>query len=429
LNNSVIIRIYKGLLAGGYAQAVSTGIQFLSVPLLISAWGSLGYGEWLAISAIPIYMGLFDLGISNTTGNLMALESSIKQRVYIFNQGWKVCSVSYFSALLVFSFLALMVDWVSFFEFEYISHDDVAFIILGLAFHVFFVGQMQIVSSVYKAEKKFPEVMFFLNTVRLFEWAVALSLAYFGIGVKGFVLGLLITRILGFFLLVLASFCFGFKSYFLAILKSPRGEPISLISSSSANFLSSISVMLGVQGTILVLSVAWSGAAVAAFNVMRVLSRVIVQAVTVISQASWAEFSYAAGEKNYDLVGKLLRKSRIFSFMAGLVIGLFLYLFAQDIVNFWLGDDAFEIDLDVFLLLILCAMVHALWQIGWVCMMALNRHANFSYVMSIIVLLGTVVLYLVSGQESSFYAALCLLGVEFFILFFERFFSRGYRSD
>ncbi len=423
MNNKVLIRIYKGLCAGGYAQTVTTGIQFLSVPLLIAAWGVVGYGEWLAVSALPVYMGLFDLGVSNTSGNMMALEVSKVQRYYIFKAGWEITTASYFFALFILSVIGFFVDWVSVFDFSVLDSETIFYIVLGLSSHVFIVGQMQSLSAVYKAERKYPEVIFFLNTVRLFEWGGALIVAYLGGGFFGFVLSLFSIRVLGFFLLVAFTYQQIDKRYILVLFKKYSGEKVSLISASGANFSSSIAVMISVQGTILILSSAWSGAAVAAFNVMRVLSRVIVQAATVVSQASWAEFSYAAAEGDHLLVKGILGKARLLAFIMSVILGLFLCFFAQGIVNFWLGNEAFAIDERAFYFLVTGAVVHSLWQVGWVYMMALNKHVRFSYVMSVVVALSMLVLFFVAKFESFLFVSVCLLIMESSILLLERIFN------
>ena len=69
-------RLFRGVGANAYSQAVSFSIQFGSVPLLLSAWGAHTFGLWLVISAIPSYLALSDFGFSAAASNDMTLAAA-----------------------------------------------------------------------------------------------------------------------------------------------------------------------------------------------------------------------------------------------------------------------------------------------------------------------------------------------------------------
>ena len=69
-------RLFSGVGANAYSQAVTLLIQFGSVPLLLSAWGAQTFGLWLVISALASYLALADFGFSTAAANEMMLATA-----------------------------------------------------------------------------------------------------------------------------------------------------------------------------------------------------------------------------------------------------------------------------------------------------------------------------------------------------------------
>ena len=69
-------RLFSGVGANAYGQAVTLVIQFGSVPLLLYAWGAQTFGLWVVISAIPSYLALADFGFSSAAANDMTLATA-----------------------------------------------------------------------------------------------------------------------------------------------------------------------------------------------------------------------------------------------------------------------------------------------------------------------------------------------------------------
>ena len=72
MDRHVTRRILHGLGANAYAQLVIIIIQLAGVPILLHAWGTQLYGEWLILFAIPSYLSMTDLGFSQSAGNDMS---------------------------------------------------------------------------------------------------------------------------------------------------------------------------------------------------------------------------------------------------------------------------------------------------------------------------------------------------------------------
>jgi O-antigen/teichoic acid export membrane protein len=54
------------------AQAIGAVQSILFVPLFLNAWGTIGYGRWLAVTAVVSHLSLMDFGGQSYVGNLLA---------------------------------------------------------------------------------------------------------------------------------------------------------------------------------------------------------------------------------------------------------------------------------------------------------------------------------------------------------------------
>lgn len=69
-------RIFAGLAASIYSRTVLVLGQFLLVPILITRWGVVGYGEWVTISALASYLGYTNIGMPGALRAHMAMAFS-----------------------------------------------------------------------------------------------------------------------------------------------------------------------------------------------------------------------------------------------------------------------------------------------------------------------------------------------------------------
>jgi O-antigen/teichoic acid export membrane protein len=72
LLGSPISRLWRGIASNGLGQILAVANSIVLVPLFIGAWGTDGYGRWLALTALISYLTLLDLGGQAYVGNLLA---------------------------------------------------------------------------------------------------------------------------------------------------------------------------------------------------------------------------------------------------------------------------------------------------------------------------------------------------------------------
>lgn len=416
-SNKLMSRWINGLFASGYGQAVSTIVQISVIPVLISAWGIEGYGEWLAISSIPIWLGLFDFGISNTSANLMAIETDKNKQISIFIAGFSLVITLYLIAVLMVLVIVKLINIVDLFSLNLVSSNNANFTLIILSCHVLIIAIMQNLGGILRTIKKTPQFNYYMHTTRLIEWLIGSIVALSGGDILYFSLSLLLTRTFAFLLIFI--FLIVTKHEFFKISSLQISDIKKIINPSLGNLSASLSLVLNLQGLIFLLSTVWPSALVAQFNILRTLSRVGVQACTTISQASWPEFSYAFSNRDFTLLRKLHLRSKLLSILLSCIIFLTLVLYINDLVIFMSGSEL-DIPFMIVVILLSSSLIHSIWQVDWVLLMSLNSHLFFSYVYSAISILVFVFLAYISREIDFLDVVLVLLSLEIVMAAFAR---------
>src|ERR1700742_3967274 len=74
VNTSLRGRLLKACAATALGPMVTVASQLVSVPALLTFWGTQKYGEWLILSSIPVYLSMSDLGFGSVAANEMAMQ-------------------------------------------------------------------------------------------------------------------------------------------------------------------------------------------------------------------------------------------------------------------------------------------------------------------------------------------------------------------
>src|ERR1700722_7954136 len=67
-------RVAAGVAAHIYAQSVTIVTQLATLPIFLSRWTTEQYGQWIVLSAIPVYLTIADFGIVTAAGHLMSMH-------------------------------------------------------------------------------------------------------------------------------------------------------------------------------------------------------------------------------------------------------------------------------------------------------------------------------------------------------------------
>lgn len=378
-------RIIQGIGANGFGQAVTLLIQIASVPIMIHAWGVELYGEWVALSALPAYLVLSNIGLTSTAGNLLAMlaekdEPQHMQEVY--QSTWVMVNTVSFGVLAILAAIILNFNLKSLFDFKLTNNLDFNLTLIVLLLNVAMSMQTGIFEIAFRAIKKNPIAIFFSNLIRLFEWIAATIIVLLGENFLAVAIGMALIRLLG-------NICFWI------VLRNSR-SPLKigiryasfkhikqLLRPAIASMCFPLGLSLSMQGMILIVSSLVGSTGVTLFTIYRTFTRVPIQLATSINQAIWPEISYAYGNDDTASVKKLVIRMQLICATFGAIVVCVIYFMGESLIDIWTSTPLQHNQL-LLNLLTATAFIHIFWQPFWVAQMATNKHLQFALLFLII---------------------------------------------
>lgn len=406
-------RILKSLGANAYGQIIAVGIQIISIPLFLHFWGVAKYGEWLILSAIPAYLSMSDIGFASVAGNRMTMlnaENKREEVVRVYQSGWKLISSISLVSTVVIVFVVFLVNPSELLKIKKISDSDVQIVLLLLAMQVIIILQGGLLSAGFRAIGKNALGIMFSNTIRLMEWmsaAIVMGLQYGPVAVA---MTFLICRIIGTAItwLVLDKLASWLKVGFS---HSNKGIIRELLKPAIAFMAFPLGLALSLQGALLVIGALLGPVSVVIFSTYRTLSRLLIQAITIVNQATWPEISAAYGTKNYSLARRLHRKGFSLAFWLGL-IGVFVVgLLGEWFVGIWTQNKLPSQPVLLWILLVV-SYINILWQSSWVLLMATNKHVQTAKIFLVTNVFSLVFIAVIASEFGIEWAAASLIFAE-----------------
>lgn len=371
LKQPLVRRVIASTGSNAYAQAVTIGIQLVSLPLYLSRWDVATYGHWIALSALPSYLAMADVGMVTAAGNRMTMligEGSLRLANQVFQSALAfVLAVCGAAMLLV---LAAAAAWPG-----DATSTRLAVVLLSAAVVAALVGGLP--EAIYKATHRYALGAALANTTRLLEWLGGLiGLWWFGDFVA-VALGALAARVVCTLLMIVHSarstpvFRWGLSDASRAEIGRCTRPAISFMAFPAAN-------ALNFQGMTLVVATVLGPTATVVFNSYRTIARVTVQATATFSLALWPEFSRLFGQGNLDALARLYHRSRWMGWALAAGASVIVFFAAPAMLSIWSkGQIAFSAPL------MLMAMAYAATAGGWhvvrVLLLSTNEHSGLAW--------------------------------------------------
>jgi O-antigen/teichoic acid export membrane protein len=418
---SVRERLAKAMWANVFGQVVTILIQFLSLPILIYAWGVEVYGVWLVLWAICTYLSFLDFGFGAAAGNDM-----VRQVV----GGKSEEAVSTFQALALLTLLMAicagiaMINVVTFFPWSaffktVVPIGDLRIVILAACAYTLTNLQMSVAQAGFRANGSYALGSVLSDSLRAIEGVAMLTVAALGGGLVSVAVVLASLRIAG----TMAVFVilhhevqwltFGFNRGSLSGLKR-------LWRPAFAVMLFPAAFAISLQGMTLLIAALSSLEAVVLFSTVRTVTRLGLQAVGVVTNGVRPEYSAAAHNNPQRLTG-LVVFNLVAAISIALLIALGLIIGGRWFVHFWSGGKI-EAPLTFIGLMSGVMVVQAISTVPLNLLLSVNRHAVSGLVMvggAIFALAGCAVVLPLCGVDG---AAGVLLFTEMVmaVFFFEQ---------
>jgi O-antigen/teichoic acid export membrane protein len=405
-------RLTKGLGSEGYGQAVNILIQIATLPLLIRIWGVELYGEWLILSAIPVYLTMTDLGFGSAAQNEMTMAAGRGESGAVLEALQSVwflvvmVSVIVFAAILSAATLLPVADW---FDFAVLESRTVTAIILLLSLQVLVGLQTGLIYSGFHYRGSYGFGRFLSTNIRLFEFILLVVAVAGGGGPIAAATALLAGRVVG--LVAMRAILWRVSPEIVFGWRHARRETIQRLAAPAFGFaIFPVGNALSLQGMLILVGAVLGPPAVVVFATMRTLTRFGLQLVGTVTRTFHAEISAAHGKNNYELQRRLFHFVCQAALCASVATALVLAVFGSWFLALW-TDDAVVMDRTLFGLLLAVMVTHCMWQASLLLAYATNRHLRIAvaYIgVSVVALLSAFLAINVAGLSGT--AAVLLVG-------------------
>lgn len=372
-------KFLRNLGANAYGQLITIVIQLASIPLYLSFLGESLYAEWLILSAIPAYLALSDIGFSSVAANDMTMRianGDKKGALNVYQSAWIFITMVSTVLMLFFLIAAACISFVDIFEIKLLTEEDVRILLFVLIGNVFLTLQISLISAAFRSVGLYAYGTMANNSIRFFEWIGGVLVLIFGGKLIFIAIAMLFVKFFG--LIILMKIFKNKNSWlFLGFQDASLLTIRRMLKPSLAFSAFPFGLAFALQGTILVIGATIGHSMVVTFSTYRTLTRVLVQFITMINQATWPEISSAYGVGNLNLIKTIHRNTASITLWISLSAVIFLAAVGNWIVAVWTHGNVIENSWLLYLLLVI-TFLNVNWQSSWVLMMAINRHVTIA---------------------------------------------------
>lgn len=374
-------RIARGVGANVFSQGATALIQLTAVPIFATHWGVHAYGVWLMLFTIPSYLSLADFGFATAAGNAMTASVARGDRdhaVAIFQGAWASIGTITTGMAVASLCVVQLLPGTLLANVNAITGDHARFVISALLLYGFVALQGGIFVAGFRCQGLYARGVFLNVVLVVAENSVAFTTVFLGGGIEAVALAYLTCRFAG---VLFMGLQLRLASPWLtpARWRSNWASVRAVVGPAFAVMALPAAQAIFLQGSILVVGAAGGPAAVPAFTTTRTLVRLGVQATTAVNLALMPEFTVAVTRNDMD------RKANLIAMTLGSILAILLPVFlmistlGETIIPIWTHGTVHP-PLSLILAMSLMMLLNGLWWPFANLILALNRHAIYSYV-------------------------------------------------
>jgi O-antigen/teichoic acid export membrane protein len=367
-------RLARSLGAGVVGQVITAGIQFASVPLLLAAWGTQGYGEWLILSAVPAYLAMSDIGFATAAGNDMTMKAARGDSDGVLTSYQSVWLLTTAASLVVGAgaLAAARFAPLAALGLQQTPEREARATLAILALYVVVGLQSSVLGTAFRAAGHYAAGLMLANAQRLLEFGAMVAAALLGCSMHLVALAYLAARFGS--LLLTWAWLRRLSPWLELGVRHARLSRIRELALPAVSFLGfPLGNALGLQGALSVVGALLGPSAVPVFATHRTLVNAVQSIMGVLNSSVWPEFSLAYGGGEIALARKLHRLVCQISLWAALAAGAALAVSGKLILAVW-TRGRIPFDVLLFGALLAAMLVRTLWFTSSVVPAAINRH-------------------------------------------------------
>jgi O-antigen/teichoic acid export membrane protein len=409
----MIARIRNGVLANAFDKLVIAVTQLTLVAVQASHWGLHLYGAWILLSTIPSFLAVGDFGFATAAGNKMTMfvaRGDQEAAVETFQSAWCAILISTAGIGLTFFSAIWLAPSAIIGVIRGIPIIEVRLIVTLLSVYGISVLQGSIFFSAFKCDGKFATGAMWNALIIMWESSLVILVVYLAGSPTAAASALVAGRISGLVAQNLALrktvpwLTVGLKRATLreiGVLLVPAGT-VMLVPLAQALFL---------QGAAIAVGLAAGQGAVPAFTASRTLSRTGLQACWLFNAALMPEFSVARARGDNVSQTSIVLFTVAVSIVLLLPFAVLLGTLGPYIIRVW-TRGVVHAPSDLLWLMAATVVVGGLWYPLSNLILAVNRHASYSYAYVILAVGCLPLAYFLSLHFGAAGAAAAMLVVD-----------------
>lgn len=393
MTEAVRRRLVTGVSANAFGSVITTAIQLVTVPVLLSLWGTALYGSWLILFSVPALLAMSDWGFENAAGNAITVAITAKDErraLEVFQAYWLIASLVSV-ALLAGALVILRIATPAVSSLDSRTTGLAALLLIA---HVGVMLQAGLMRAVFRAIGHYAEGVMHQNIARVTDAAAVVGAALLGRGVLAAASIMLASRIV--MTIVSAIFLRRHAKWVrpgLTTLGSPtvRAQLKPLLGMMAFPFGFAVSL----QGMVAAVGLILGPVVVVTFATLRTLSRLVFQLGGIISNAMLPEASLAFSSGDTSLARAIHRRGCQAVLWVTVSLSAAVAVAGDWILAAW-TRGAVAPDHTVLFLLLFVACIDAFWTASSVIAIGAGRFERISviYAVSTVGSLGAALLAL-----------------------------------
>ncbi|WP_319518089.1 hypothetical protein [uncultured Martelella sp.] len=387
---SVFRRIIKGSGANAVTLTAKTSEQLFLVPILLSAWSVDLYGEWLLISAIPVYFAMSDLGFLQAGSNELARRASqeSEENVVRFFREFTAAFTSWSLLLfLVFCLAAILLPLSRWLHLSILSPREATLTFLALALAALVSMNNAALVAGLRVRKLF-HIGLLIRAAGAYGRIIAtffLVFFYSATPVEVAMLNLAV-RCIEYATCVVVLQTLSLPPSF-AILKRRQEKLFPYMLIGLEFMLMPLAYALSLQGLTVVVGTIVGAAAVAVFSTHRTLARMVTTVLQMFVRPLRAEAGLLQRDEDIPALGRLLMRLSRITFWMSVTMGIPLMLFGGIFFRYWTHGRV-DYVMPLFLLLLSASFLEGLWSIASSIRLGSNKHRPIVWGFFVISIVG-----------------------------------------
>ncbi len=417
MTSPIVTRLVKGFAAHGFSQVLVIVTQIVSVPLFLSKWGPVRYGEWIALTALPGYLAITDLSFAGTAANQMTMLAGADRRdeaQRVFRSVWVLILALSALALAIASTLVLVTPFDRWLKLGTFNHHEAVLTTLFLVGQIVLAQQGSVIGAAFRSGGYYATGVWANDSLKFFEFLALVGIVTGGGGpvvVTGVVLVLRAVNYLVQYLYVrrlVPWLSLGVRGATLDVIRPLVGPALAYTALPLAQATT-------LQGTVLVVNQVVGPTGVVVYNATRTVTRIVIQAVGMVSNAAWPEFSRAIGAGDLDIARRLHRRVCQVGVWLGIVVCTAIALSGPFLYHHWTRGKA-PFRPDVFAIMLVDVVIACLWNVSYIVPLSVNRHQQVTFRYLAATLAGLLLSYVLGRFIGLPGVALALIPVDLYVV-------------